>query len=211
MEKIDFKKKYKTLYKASEKKITIETVPEFQYIMQEGEGSPENNSSFGEAIGALYSTAYSLKFMLKYDEGLRPKGYFDFVIPPLETQWWGTEGEFKQDQPDTWRWNCMVMQPDYIDGKLIKVAHEEIAKSKMKKKEPVPELGNLKLKKLPSFKVVQTLHIGPYNEVGKIYEKLGQYIKENGYTKSHKGHEIYLNDPRRTAPEKLKTIVRLPI
>ncbi|HBS88889.1 MAG: hypothetical protein A2W91_00890 [Bacteroidetes bacterium GWF2_38_335] len=211
MEKIDFKKKYKNLFSASAKKITIENVPELNFLVYRGKGHPENNPEYGHAMECLFSVAYTLKFMLKFDEKIQPKGYADYSVTPVETLWYGENDHFDVNKPESWLWDCMILTPAFIDAKLIEKAKEEIIKKKKAKKEIVPPLEKLRFEKFHEKKVVQTLHIGPYGEVGEIYQKLEEFIDKNNLKCHGKAHEIYLNNPCRTAPEKLKTIVRLPV
>ncbi|MCX6258829.1 MAG: GyrI-like domain-containing protein [Bacteroidia bacterium] len=202
MEKIDFKKTLKHLYQASDKKISIIEVPKMQYLMVKGKGSPEDKG-YHEAIEALYSAAFTLKFMLK-DKKLQPKGYFDFVIPPLESLWSMEEGCFDPSRPDDWIWTAMIIQPDYIHDKLLTTAKKEA----MKKKD-LPAMSKLILSDLNEGKALQMLHIGPYNEVSDTYSIIIKELQEKGLKVSGQSHEIYLSDPRRVAPEKLRTIVRM--
>ncbi|MCF8370243.1 MAG: GyrI-like domain-containing protein [Bacteroidales bacterium] len=204
MEKIDFKKELKQVYKASDKKIEVVEIPELKYLVVSGTGYPGDNPLFMEAIEILYGVAYTLKFMLK-EESLQPKGYCDFVIPPLEATWCMGDEKFDANQPEKWQWDMMIMQPGWISEELIEKAKQEIRKKKMQ-----PILDKLQMKAIKAHKAVKTLHIGPYDEVSKVYEKLEAYINENDLTCSGPSREIYLSDPRRTAPEKLKTVVMLP-
>ena len=138
MEKIDFKKTMKHLYNASDKKVSMVEVPDMKYIMTEGKGSP-GGTDFQQAIEAIYSLAYTLKFMLK-DPELQPSGYYDFVVPPLETLWCTDSGEFDEKKPDDWKWTVMVMQPGFINAGLLEKAKEEV-----RKKKNIPGLNKLQL------------------------------------------------------------------
>ena len=203
MEKIDFKKELKDLYRASTKKISYIDVPKLKYLMVDGKGYPEKSPDFQPAIEALYGTAYTIKFMLK-DKNLQPADYFDFVVPPLESLWWmdGTEC-FDPKQSEKWRWTLMVMQADYITEDIINQAKEE----QLKKRE-VAYLDKLRFIEGPSGKAAQIMHIGPYNEVDRSTQVILDDFENKGYTMIRKHQELYLSDPRRVAPERLKTIVR---
>lgn len=206
MKKIDFKKEYKELYRQSDKKISHVVVPEFKYLAIDGVGHPENNPSFEQKIGALYGVAYTLKFMFKNTE-LQPENYFDFVIPPLEIFWFMNDCKgFDPDKPEDWRWTLMIMQADYITAEHVKMAKTEL----LKKGKANEFLDELRLEKNLDGKAVQILHLGPYNEVAPTVEKLKNELKLNGLIQQGKYREIYLNDPRRVAPEKIKTICRMP-
>ncbi len=203
MNKIDFKKEYKDLYRASAKKVSYIKVPEMKFLMVDGQGYPEKSPDFQPAIEALYSAAYTLKFMLK-DEKLQPKNYFDFVVPPLESLWW-MEGSdcFDVEKHDDWRWTLMIMQADYITDDLIEKAKEEI----LKKKE-VSYFKKMRFEKGSSGKAAQLMHIGPYNDVNRSIDILIKEFEEKGLKMIGKHYEIYLSDPRRVPPERLKTIIR---
>jgi hypothetical protein len=201
MEKIDFKKTMKPLFQASDKKVSFIEVPVLKYLMVKGKGSPEH-IDFMHAIEALYGAAYTLKFMLK-DQ--KPAGYYDFVIPPLEALWCMDCGTFDVSKPEEWLWTAMIMQPDYITESLLKDAV-----TALKKKKTVHSADKLDLTVLKEGKAIQMMHIGPYNEVGKTYTILEQELKADKKIITGAGHEIYLSDPRKVAPEKLKTIVRMP-
>jgi hypothetical protein len=206
MLKVDFKEKHKELYRQSDKKVEHVVVPEFNYLAIDGERHPEQNKSFEEKIGAIYGVAYALKFMLK-KPALQPEGYFDFVMPPLECFWFMKDGiQFDPENFEDWRWTLMVMQADYITEKLVNLAKKEL----LKKGKAGKYLDGLRLEKNADGKAVQLLHLGPYNEVGDTITKLKEELSEKGMVPRGKYREIYLNDPRRVSPEKIKTICRMP-
>ncbi len=203
MTKVDFKKELKELYSAKRDKIAIIQVPKMKFLIVDGMGDPETSQDFQDAIAALYGVAYTTKFSMKADP---PKGYFEFVVPPLEALWWMDPGPFDPQAKDKWQWQMMVMQPDFVTGRVVDQAIRTL-----KDKKPTPGLDKLRYEPLNEGLCLQTLHIGPYNEVGKTIEKLLAFADENGYRFAGKHHEIYLSDPRRAAPEKLKTIIREPV
>lgn len=202
MEKIDCKKQFKHLYGPSTKEIVCVDVPAMNFLMVDGEGDPNTSQSFSDAIEALYPVSYTLKFMVK-------KGplVIDYGVMPLEAVWWSDDmTEFSTGNKDAWKWTLMIMQPEFITREMVKEAMVEVAK----KKKPV----SLSLVRFDAFregKAAQTLYIGPFSEEGPTIEKVHLFIAENGSQRVGKHHEIYLSDPRRTAPEKWKTIVRQPM
>jgi hypothetical protein len=202
MEKIDFKKTLKHLYQLSTKEIVRVDVPEINFLMVDGEGDPNTSKSFSDAIEALYPVAYTLKFMVK-------KGplALDYGVMPLEALWWSDDmSAFVTGNKDAWKWTVMVMQPEFITQEMVKEAIGEVAR----KKKPV----SLPLVRFESFKegkAAQVLYIGPFTEEGPTIEKVHRFIEDNGSHRAGKHHEIYLNDMRRVAPEKWKTIVRQPM
>lgn len=205
MERVDFKKKYREFFNASDKKVLFVKIPDFKYLTIKGKGHPDGNPEFEQKIGAIYAIAYTLKFMFK-DVSLQPEGYFDFVIPPMGARWWTDGMDFSMENKDEWQWELTVMMAEYINDDHLGKAKTEIRK----KKDPSPWLDDVKLKILHEGEVAMMMHIGPYNEVGNTYEKLFSAMKEAGREPAEgKCHEIYLNDPRRTAHHKLKTVVRV--
>ena len=174
-----------------------------KFLAIDGMGDPETSQDFQDAVAALYGVAYTAKFSMK---AAPPKGYFEFVVPPLEALWWMDSGPFDPHAKDKWQWRMLVMQPDFVTGRVV-----DQAIGTLKDKKPTPDLDKLRYEPLNEGISLQTLHIGPYNEVGKTIEKLLTFADENGYRLTGKHHEIYLSDPRRAAPEKLKTIVREPV
>ncbi len=203
MAKIDFKKELKEFYSASKSKVAIVEVPAMKYIMVDGVGDPNTSADFQAAIEALYGTAYTLKFAMKESQ---PEGYFEFVVPPLEGLWWMDPGPFDPEAKDKWQWTVMIMQPDFVTSDMIEGAIETL-----RKKKPSDMLDKLRYETLEEGVCGQMLHIGPYSQQGSTIEKIQDHIEAEGYSFSGKHHEVYLSDPRRTAPEKLKTIIRHPV
>ena len=202
MEKIDFKKELKHLYKPSAKKVEIVEVPQLNYLMVDGEGDPNTSQSFQDAIDVLYPLSYKLKFMIKKGEI-----EIDYGVLPLEGLWWADDmSSFSVENKDGWKWTLMIVQPEFVTKEMIQEAIEQVRE----KNNPV----SLPLVRFESFiegKVAQIMHIGPFSEEGPTVEKVHSFIEENGNQRTGKHHEIYLSDIRRAAPEKWKTIIRHPM
>ena len=202
MEKIDYKKELKHLYRPSAKNVGIIDVPKMNFLMIDGEGDPNTSQSFEDAISALYPLSYTLKFMVK-----RGAIGIDYGVLPLEGLWWADDmSSFTEGKKDKWKWTLMIMQPDLITEGMVQEAIEQV-KVKMN---PV----SLPLVRFESFKegtAAQIMHIGPFSEEGPTIEKVHSYIKGNGQKLTGKHHEIYLSDIRRAAPEKWKTVIRQPM
>ena len=198
--KIDLVKEMKPLYKPSAKAPSIVDVPAMNFLMLDGKGDP-NGAGFQEACSVLYGMAYTLKFMLK------KAGRTDFKVMPLEGLWWmkGTRN-FNASRRDDWLWRLMIAQPDMVTAGDFKEALAQLRE----KKDP-PGLEKAKLKSFTEGKAVQIMYIGPYSGEGPTIEMLHAFAGENGFKLSGKHHEIYMGDPRRSAPEKLKTIIRQPV
>ncbi len=202
MEKIDFKKKLKHLYRPSARQVGIVEVPQFNYLMIDGAGDPNKSQSFNAAIDALYPLSYSLKFMVKRgDIGI------DYGVLPLEGLWWVDDmSKFSLEKKDDWQWILMIMQPEFITTEMVQEAIEQVRV----KKNPI-SLPLVRFEAFDEGQVAQIMHIGPFSEEGPTVEKLHAFIEDNGSQKIGKHHEIYLSDIRRAAPEKWKTIIRQPI
>lgn len=203
MSKIDFKREFKHLYKPTKKEFSVVTVPPMQYLMIDGKGNPNTAQAYKDALQTLYPVAFALKFHSKI--ALEK----DFTVMPLQGLWWAEDMNVFLDPSgkDQWLWTLMIMQPDWITSAMF---DEACAKVK-KQKEPVA-LSKLRLESYDEGESVQILHIGSYSEEGPTLAKLHhEFMPANQYTFNGKHHEIYLSDPRRTAPEKLKTILRQPV
>ena len=202
MSKIDFKKELKNIYKPSAKKIEIVDVPEMNFLMIDGKGNPNTSKEFGNAVEALFSLAYTIKFMIK-----KGKEQIDYGVLPLEGLWWMDDmTKFTVENKEEWLWTVMIMQPDFIKNEIV-----EEARKKVKLKKSLPALDLVRFEKFNEGKVAQTLHIGPFTEEGPTIQRVHDFIKENGYELYGKHHEIYLSDIRKAAPENWKTIIRQPV
>jgi hypothetical protein len=200
MAKIDFKKILEPLYFASPREINFVTAPRLHFLMLDGRGDPEA-PEFQHAVEALFSLAYALKFMLKKEQGL------DYGVMPLEGLWWTDDmAAFTSGDRENWRWTLMIMQPEFMTPELV-----DGAKADVKKKKNLALLEQVKFLPWCEGEAAQILHVGPFAGEAATVSRLHALIKEKGYHLCGKHHEIYLSDPRRTAPEKLKTIIRQPV
>ena len=201
MEKIDYKKELKHLYRSSAKKVEVVEVPKMNFLMIDGDGGP-NHPTFQNAIEVLFPLSYTLKFMIKKsDIGI------DYGVLPLEGLWWADDmSSFIKDKKDDWKWTLMIMQPEFVKKEMVVKAIEEVRK----KKNPVA-LPLVRFESFAEGKVAQKMHIGPFSEEGPTVEKLHALIGDSGSQRIGKHHEIYLSDIRRAAPEKWKTIIRQPM
>jgi hypothetical protein len=202
MEKIDYKKELKHLYKPSAKKVEVVEVPQMNFLMIDGKGDPNSSQEYQDAIEALYGASYAIKFMVKKgDLGI------DYGVLPLEGLWWVEDmSQFSVEDKANWEWTMMIMQPDIVDPPLVQEAVEQVKK----KKNPVA-LSKIRFEAYSEGKVAQIMHIGPFSEEGPTVEKVHNFIEEEGGERNGKHHEIYLSDIRKAAPEKWKTIIRQPM
>jgi hypothetical protein len=202
MKKIDLKKDLKALYSQPANKITMVDVPRLQCLMIDGQGDPNTSEAFQAAINALYTVCYTLKFSLK-----KGPEAIDFGVMPLEALWWSDDmADFAAGHKDKWKWTAMIVLPDFVTAEMVQQTIQEAAKKK-----DLPALARLRFEAFEEGKSAQILHVGPYSEERPNIERLHQWIADQGYALRGKHHEIYLGDPRRSAPEKLKTILRQPM
>jgi len=181
------------------KEVSIVDVPDMNFLMIDGEGAP-TSPQYMAAIETLFPVAYALKFRVKKAKGI------DYSVLPLETLWWVDDmTQFSVDQKDEWKWTAMIMQPKHVTEDDVKAAVEQV-----EKKNP-PARGKVRFECFHEGKAAQIMHIGPYSAEAPKIQKIHAAIKVNGHNLSGKHHEIYLNNPTKMAPEKLKTILRQPM
>jgi len=204
--KVDYKKDYKDLYLPKTKPMLID-VPPINFIMIEGAGDP-NHTEYQEAVGALYALTFTIK--MSKMSGNQPEGYFEYVVPPLEGLWWISGGAFSFDERDNWFWTSMIRQPEFATPAVFAWAMEEC-----RRKKPELDLNKARFETFSEGLCVQIMHIGPYSDEPRSVAVLEDFIGGNGLVNQtgseRKHHEIYLSDPRKTASEKLKTVLRLPV
>jgi hypothetical protein len=204
MEKIDFKKTLKDLYLPSQNDFTIVNVPTMNFLTIIGKGNPNNSEEFQEAVEALYAVSYSIKMSPK--KGTAPKGYFEYVVPPLEGLWWISGEEFNLTEKDRFEWKIMIMQPEFVNNEIVKSAIESSKRNKDN-----PSIDKIKFESYDEGLSVQIMHVGSYNEEKKTIKKMKEFIKDKNLTENGLHHEIYLSDPRKISPDSLKTVLRQPV
>ena len=206
---IDFKKTQKDLYQPGAKPSFID-VPEMIFIMVDGKGDPNTGEAYQSALGALYGLAYAVKMSKMGASQL--KGYFDFVVPPLEGLWWTDSGEYEPGKTDKGEmlWTSMIRMPKFVTPEAFETVKEALAKKK-------PELDT-SIARLETFNeglCAQVMHTGPYDDEPATIQALKAFIDDSGYkldlSDTRRHHELYMNDPRKTPVERLKTIIRYPI
>lgn len=200
MSKVDYKKELGTLYKARAGEPVLVDVPPLQYLMMDGDGGPDSKD-FGYALEAIYPVAYTLKFLCK-----KAPGGIDFGVMPLEGLWWADDmDDFVLRHKDRWKWTVLIMQPDVVTAELY-----ETAVAQLRAKKNPSALTKLRFESISEGRAAQVLHAGPYSDEGPTIQALHAFIADQGLKLSGKHHEIYLSDARRTAPARLKTILRQP-
>jgi hypothetical protein len=170
------------------------------FVMIDGKGDPNTSQEYADAIQALYSLSYTLKFAIKKELGRQ------YVVGPLEGLWWMDDmADFERRKGD-WLWTAMISQPDEVTPERFDLAAQEAGRKK-----ELPALTLARLERFREGPCAQIMHVGPFSAEGPTIAALHAFISEQGGTFDgvrQKHHEIYLSDPRRSAPDKLKTIIR---
>ena len=208
----DFKKEYKEFY-LPPKKPQIVSVPKMQFVAVRGKGNPnEEGGEYKAAVAVLYAVSYTLKMSKMGDH--RIQGYFDYVVPPLEGFWWQIKdgavvSGFDYSDKSTFNWISVIRLPDFVTQKDFDWAKETAAAKKGL------DCSRAELFTLEEGECVQIMHTGSYDDEPATIKLMDDFALENGYTLDFSAtrlhHEIYLSDPRKTAPEKLKTVIRHPV
>ena len=191
------------LYKPSSKEPSIVDVPAMTFLMVDGTGDPNTSQQYKEAIETLYALSYTLKFSIKHAEKV------DYQVSMLEGLWWSDDLDaFLAGARDAWQWTMMVRQPAVVTPDWLEQARAEVARKKK-----LPALPGVRLATFHEGLAAQIMHIGPYAAEAPTIQKLHDFIHAQGGVfdgRVQKHHEIYLGDPRRAAPEKLRTVIRQP-
>ena len=199
--KIDFKRELRELYGAKRDPTFVE-VPELQFAIVDGHGDPNEAPEYAEAVQALYSVSYTARFALK-----RAPDGLDYGVMPLEGLWWATDmSAFTTGDKSSWDWTMMIMQPAQVTPEVF-----EDARATASRKKQLAAIEQVRLEPFSEGRSAQLLHVGPYATEGPTIQRLHTFIADHGCEPVGKHHEIYLNDPSRTAPEKLRTIIRQPV
>ena len=200
-EKYDVKRARRELYGASARDFVLVDVPPMRYLAVDGHGDPNTAREYVEAVEALYPVAYAVKFASK-------RAGRDFVVAPLEGLWRADDpSAFVRRDKSAWRWTMLIAQPDWVDEQMVADA---VAGARAKGDRP--GLDRVELREVREGRSAQILHVGPYDAEGSTLARLhDEWMPAHGLTFNGDHHEIYLGDPRRTAPEKLRTILRQPV
>lgn len=205
----DFKKEYKEFYMPKQAPVIV-TVPPMNYIAVRGKGNPNDETGeYKEAVGLLYAVAYTLKMSVK--SGYEMKGFFDYVVPPLEGLWWQQDSDEKIDysRKDDFNWISMIRIPDFVSPDDVEWAKQTASNKKGL------DCSTVEFMPLDEGLCIQIMHIGSYDSEPETVKLMDVYLKEEGCEKDindvRRHHEIYLSDPRKADPAKMKTVIRHPI
>ena len=201
MDKIDLKKELKQLYRPSAKEVVELDVPAMNYLMVDGEGDPNTSQAYSDAVEALFSVSYAVKFMVKKGESA-----VDYAVMPLEGLWWADDmSKFTTADKSNWKWTMMIMQPSFAAPEIIGSAIAAV-----KKKKNPAAISKLRLEEFSEGRCAQIMHIGPFSEEGPTIAKVHGFVESRSRL-TGKHHEIYLSDIRKANPSKWKTIIRQPM
>jgi hypothetical protein len=206
METLDLRKELKQFYLPPAKKIELIEIPAFNFVMIDGaiepDASPGTSPQFEQTVAAMYGTAYTLKFMFKK----RKEDPIDYPVMALEGLWFVEDGHFDIRYPGNWKYTLMILQPEVVGAEHFAEAVEQL-----RKKKPSAAVERLRYERFQEGLCVQTMHIGPYADEPATVDRMEAFAAENGYKMHRKHHEIYLGDPRRGNPAKMKTVLRHPV
>jgi len=202
MDKYDVKVALKALYSPSAKEFSRVTVPPMQYLAVDGHGDPNTSPVYADAVEALYSVGYAVKFDSKNAQGR------DFVVGPLEGLWRADDPSvFTTRDKGAWEWTMLISQPEWVTGEMVARAVDRV-----RVKKPGSTLDSVRFLRLDEGDSVQILHLGSYDDEAPTLAKLhDEYLPAHGLTFNGDHHEIYLSDPRRIEPARLKTVLRQPV
>ncbi|MFE2754646.1 GyrI-like domain-containing protein [Actinosynnema sp. NPDC059335] len=200
-DRYDVKRALKQLYAPKNTDWALVDVPEQRFIAVDGRGDPNTGAEYARALEALYPVAYAIKFASK-------RAGRDLVVGPLEGLWWADDPQvFTARAKDSWHWRMLISQPDWITGDLVEEAKEAVAAKKS-----LPALADVRLEVLREGLSAQVLHIGPYDDEGPVLARLhDEWLAANGLRMAGLHHEVYVGDPRRVEPAKLRTVLRQPV
>ncbi len=211
MRKLNLKTEYHELYTPSARKVSVVKVPKLRFLSIDGRieagEAPGTSAAFEEAMMGMYGVAYTMKFMLK----LRRQNPVDYPVMAVEGLWWVEDGKFDIRVKDNWLFTLLILTPKLVTYKIFETARDQVRR----KRGDSQALSRLQLQEISEGLCMQTMHVGPYATEPATVERMRAFAAETGYEdlvgQGAKHHEIYLGDPRKASPEKLKTILRHPI
>lgn len=201
---LDLKIAYKHLYSPSSKTVNVVNIPPLSYLMIDGEGNPNTAPDYVSAVEALYGLAYGIR-------AVRKAAGDTFTVMPLEGLW-AFKGEQVENfnvtdaDKDRFVWTLMILQPESVTAELVATARENLRVGK----KSTAFTDKVRFESYHEGEAVQIMHLGPYSAEGPTVARLHAHIENNGWSLRSRHHEIYLSDPRKVAPEKMKTVIRQP-
>ncbi|HEY6890679.1 MAG TPA: GyrI-like domain-containing protein [Solirubrobacter sp.] len=200
MTKLDLTRDLRELYRATTRPVIVD-VPKLRYAMLDGHGDPATEPGYRAAVEALYAVSYAAKFAVKRSGGP------DCKVMPLEGLWWALDmAAFRTGDRAAWQWTLLIAQPDPVTAGVFEAARDDAAA-----RHGADPIARVRLETLAEGQAAQVMHVGSYSAEGPTIERLHAFIAEQGLDPVGRHHEIYVSDPRRTAPERLRTIIRQPV
>lgn len=197
---IDLRRELAGCYAAGRTPALVD-VPELGCLMVDGQGDPNTSTAYRQAVEALFTLSWTLRFALK------KAGVLEYKVMPLEGLWWTPDmADFSVTDKDAWHWTALIVQPDAVDQARLDAARAAAAA-----KHDAPPLDRVRLERWTEGRCAQVMHTGPYAAEAPTIAALHAFIAEQGLHRRGRHHEIYLGDPRRSAPEKLRTVIRQPV
>ena len=197
---IDLRRELAACYRVGRTPVLLD-VPTLNCLMVDGQGDPNTSVDYRNAVEALFTLSWTIRFALKRE------GILDHKVMPLEGLWWTPDmADFSASDKDAWHWTSLIVQPNEVDETRLAQASAAAAEKK-----DLPALDAVRLERWTEGRAAQVLHVGPYAAEAPTIAALHAFIAESGLELTGKHHEIYLGDPRRAAPEKLRTIIRQPV
>jgi len=202
VKRLDLKQVLRHLYRPSAREVTRVNVPTMNFLMVDGEGDPNTSAEYAEAVEALFSLSYALKFAVK-----KSVPATDYGVMPLEGLWWADDmSAFTAGDRSGWKWTMMIMQPEFITRNLVEATSADVLKAK----NPAA-LRKVRFEAFAEGTAAQVLHVGPFSIEGPTIRRVHEFIEASGCTRSGKHHEIYLSDIRKADPAKWNTVIRQPM
>lgn len=200
--KYDVKREHKDLYAPRNTTWSLVDVPELTYLAVDGRGDPNTSPAYAAAVEALYAVAYTLKFATRQDTGR------DFVVGPLEGLWWHEDPTvFTARAKESWNWTMLLHLPDWVTADQL-----DDARTAATAKKKLPAIAEVRRLTLREGRCAQVLHVGSYDDEGPVLATLhDEFLPANGLREAGDHHEVYLGDPRRTEPARLRTVLRQPV
>ncbi|GAA4217758.1 GyrI-like domain-containing protein [Actinocatenispora rupis] len=202
MTRYDVKRELRPYYAPRNTDWALVDVPAQRFLAVDGSGDPNTSPAYARAVQALYAVAYTVKFASRNGLGR------DFVVGPLEGLWWSDRPEvFVRRDKDAWCWRMLISQPDWVTDDLV-----DEARGTALAKKGLPAIADVRVAELAEGTSAQVLHVGSYDDEGPVLARLhDEYLAAHGLRMTGRHHEIYLGDPRRTEPARLRTVLRQPV
>ena len=200
IQKVDHKKVFKPFYNPPKKPVIVD-IPIMNYLKINGQGNPNDSEEFAEKTQLLYALSYAIRFAVKKSMNIA------YTVMPLEGLWWSQDMDtFVTRDKDSWEWTLMILQPEFVTAEMV-----EAGKAEVIRKKKLDQVSQVRFEPYDPGTVVTMMHIGSYDDEAPNIQWMHNFAHEQGFKLDGLHQEIYLSDPRKVAPEKMKTVLRQPI